>query len=843
MSSTIANVGFVPKLGEKQLNNKKNQITSKSLKQNILHSNVKLAELNSNNLKAYYLNNSSSLKSATKSNLNVAFGSKIDTFSQLGAQYDPKTDKYNFGLRSEHAEKVRLCIFDGELGKEVMHFDSETKDKNHIFKFELPLEELKKANAVNGENKSIYYGYRVWGPNWKFDENWKPGKIDGFVCDVDDKGNRFNPNKLLVDPYAREISHDPISPEKVKVQDPAFYYKSGADHRLNDSAPIAPKSMAFVSKTFEDLLKNVSPEELKTINKTRERAFDKEVVYETHLRGLTKRDMNIPKELRGTYAGAALKAKDLADLGVTAVEFLPVQEAQNDANDKNIVSNYWGYLTLGFFAPERRYAADKTAGGPTEEYMKMVLEFNKKGIKVINDVVYNHSGEQGLCSSDPDTTDLFSMRGIDNESYYETSDNGKRYQDNTGCGANHNVAHPNGIFRDLTLDSLKYWKNSLGTNGFRFDLAPVLGNEKSKDNFQFNRDKPDNILNRAKREIGRPAGGGKGVDLIAEPWGCGDGTYQLGNFPKGWSEWNDKFRDTMRKVENRCDDVTPGEIAHAVAGSDRIFSQKGPVATVNFIDAHDGFTMKDLHSYDQKNNRGSDGGSDNNTSWNHFGNPNLQRQGVRNSFVDLMTSAGVPMFVGGDESLRSVDGNNNPYNLDTAQNYLYWGWKTPKNLQDNIMNDHNKFVKTLIQFRKDHPSIAPTAFYSGKDENHNGLPDISWYNASGSTPTIDYWDNPKNHFLAFRTDCTEVKFGKPESPEAQKHKSVYVAINKSPEGTIVTIPEPVEGKNWYIACDTSQEQEGENIHAAGEEILLKRSPQGAYEYDMKGRTRLVLVEK
>ncbi|MEI7475610.1 MAG: alpha-amylase family glycosyl hydrolase [bacterium] len=837
----------VQKISNKQVKESKKEAKVQNVASQTLSLN-NLAKTNSENLKAYFLNNKTAVKNAR---MDVAFGKKLDSLHELGANYDAKTDKYKFGLRSANAEKVRLCVFDGELGKEVMHIDCDKKDENGVFKFETPLSELKEKNAVFGDNKAIYYGYRVWGPNWKFDENWKPGSEDGFVDDVDDKGNRFNPNKLLLDPYAKEVSHDPISPEKVHVKDPAFYYATGPDHRLNDSAPIAPKSIAFIMPKLSDMLEELSPEEKKKVEETRTRPQEKEIVYETHLRGLTMRDEALPENItidgqkaqfRGTYAAAGEKAKELADLGITEIEFLPVQETQNDGNDKHIESNYWGYMTNAFFAPERRFAADKKPGGPTQEYMKMAIEFNKNGIKVLNDVVYNHTGEGGLWANNPTTANLLSLRGIDNSSYYETADNGKRYYDNTGCGENINAA--NEMVRDLAVDSLKHWQD-LGANGFRFDLAPVLANKHSKDRYEYDRDDSKNILNRLKKEIGRPEKGGKGVDLIAEPWAIGDNSYQVGNFPKGWGEWNDKFRDTMRKVENRCDDVTPGQMAQVISGSDNLFNKRGrtPNASVNFINAHDGFTLKDLHSYNNKNNIGSDGGTDDNISWDHFGSPAIQRQAVRNSFVDLLTSAGIPMFVGGDESLRTQNGNNNAYNLDNATTWMYWGWKTPKNLQETLVQGHREFTKDLIQFRKDHPSLAPTAFYTGKDGNKNGLADISWYDASGKTPKADYWDNPKNHFLAFRTDCTEAKFGKPESVEAQDDKSVYIAINKSPEGTRAHIPEPVEGKNWYVSCDTQESLEGSNIKKAGQETLLKRNEDGEYVYDMKGRTRLVLVEK
>ncbi len=369
---------------------------------------------------------------------------------------------------------------------------------------------------------------------------------------------------------------------------------------------------------------------------------------------------------------------------MTAVEFLPLQETQNDTNDVDPTGtagdNYWGYMTVGYFAPDRRYAADRSPGGPTREFKEMVKAYHDAGLKVFVDVVYNHTAEGGPWSaSDKNTYNLFSWRGLDNPTYYSLTGDRQSPWDNTGVGGNYNTANP--VAQNLIVDSLAYWKDTLGVDGFRFDLASVLGNTCQHGCFSYSRTDPGTALNRLAAEMpARPATGGSGVDWIAEPWAIGAGTYQVGNFPAGWSEWNGIYRDTLRRDQNELGvaAVTPGELATRFAGSSDLYGDDGrrPAASVDFMVAHDGFTLKDLYSCNGKNNGQawpygpSDGGSDGNDSWDQGGDAGAQRKAARNGTALLMLSAGIPMITGGDEYLRSLRCNNNPYNLDSPANWL-----------------------------------------------------------------------------------------------------------------------------------------------------------------------------
>jgi len=327
------------------------------------------------------------------------------------------------------------------------------------------------------------------------------------------------------------------------------------------------------------------------------------------VRGLTQNDNTIPEQFRDTYQGAALKAVYLADLGIAAVEFLPVQETQNDTNDvvtSTDGDNYWSYMTLNYFAPERRYSSDKSAGGPTKEFKAMVKAFHDKGIKVFIDVVYNHTGEDGAwVNGDSSTYNLYSWRGLDNPTYYSLTNDKQHSWDNTGVGGNYNTVNP--IAQNLIIDYLDYWKTELGVDGFRFDLAPVLGNTCEHGCFNYDKMAPNTALNRIINEFTeRPTWGGKSTDFIAEPWAIGGNSYQVGGFPSGWSEWNGQYRDTIRKDQNQMgsEDITLGQLANALTCSASLFQDDGraPWNSINFMVSHDGFTLKDLYSCNSKNN-------------------------------------------------------------------------------------------------------------------------------------------------------------------------------------------------------------------------------------------------
>src|SRR5688572_29615138 len=372
----------------------------------------------------------------------------------------------------------------------------------------------------------------------------------------------------------------------------------------------------------------------------------------------------------------------------------------------------------------------------------MVKAFHDVGIKVVVDVVYNHTGEGGAWNgSDSSTFNVYTFRGLDNPTYYSLTADKQFSWDNTGVGGNYNTFNP--VAQNLIVDSLAYWKDALGVDGFRFDLASVLGNTIEHGGFNYDKLNPGTALNRIVRDLPpRPGTGGAGVDLIAEPWAIGGNSYQVGNFPSGWSEWNGQYRDLIRKDQNQLgvELVTPGQLATRVAGSSDLYGDDGrrPWSSVNFLVAHDGFTLRDLYAFNGKNNNQawpygpSDGGEDNNHSWNQGGVAADQRRAARTGMALLLLSAGTPMITGGDEFLRSLNGNNNPYNLDSSANWLSWVWNADQ-------TTFRTFAQRLIAFRKAHPALRPQNFYSGSDNNGNVMEQLRWFKPDGQVPDAAYW--------------------------------------------------------------------------------------------------------
>ncbi|MFI6558917.1 alpha-amylase family glycosyl hydrolase [Streptomyces sp. NPDC050534] len=738
----------------------------------------------------------------------------------LGAHYDATGANVEFRVYSSRATRVALYLYQSATGATEVAALPLTKDSSTgVWSLSVPVTTIRNQYGITGP---LYYGYRAWGPNWPYDPAWTKGSSAGFVADVDAAGNRFDPNKLLTDPYARELSQDPVTPGGAD----STAYGTGPQYRTVDDGDRAPKGI-------------VLPDDTTSTGTKPTRALKDDIVYEVHVRGLTEKDSSIPAAYRGTYKGAALKAADLAALGVTAVEFLPVQETQNDANDADPAStngdDYWGYATLDYFAPDRRYAADKGAGGPTREFKEMVKAYHDAGIKVFTDVVYNHTGEGGPWNSgDKNTYSLYSLRGLDNPTYYSLTSDMQSPWDNTGVGGNVNTYNP--VTRSLITDSLAYWKDDLGVDGFRFDLAPVLGNTCQHGCFQYSRTDPDTALNRITALMPpRPANGGTGTDWIAEPWALGSGTYQVGNFPAGWSEWNDKFRDTLRRDQNAMglEDVTPGQLATRFAGSSDLYQDDGraPYNSVNFMVAHDGFTLADLYRCNGKNNTQpwpygpSDGGSDYNLSWDQGGTAADQRKAARNGFAFLMLSAGTPMMTGGDEYLRSLNCNNNPYNLDSTANWLSTDWTADQ-------STFRTYAARLIAFRKAHPALRPSGFYTSSDTNGNGLGQLQWFTPAGNAPDSTYWSDPNSHALAWRIDGTEL--GDPAG-------ALYVGYNGWSGDVDFTLPSPGAGKNWYSVTDTSTWAEGANqVAQPGAESRIGGA---GTVYRLHGRATLLLIAK
>jgi glycogen operon protein len=683
----------------------------------------------------------------------------------MGAHYSPDGTEVSFRIASSRAERVELWIYDAPTGAEHSHVAME---HDGDWRVRLPTSALP---------ETIYYGYRVWGPNWTFDPAWTPGSMAGFVSEVDADGNRMNPNKLVFDPYARELSHDPTTPD----QPDGSVYSTASANRLKDSGPVAPKGIVLREEPFESN-KPVRP-------------ISDEIIYEVHLRGLT---MEQGGDCAGTYAAAAERAAYLAELGVTAVELLPIQETPNDRNDVDPNSakgdNYWGYSTLAYFAPDRRYACDRSPGGPTRELRGMVRAFHERGIKVYVDVVYNHTAEGGGGS-------LLSLRGVDNAGYYQLDRNGTGFTNSNGVGAD--VAGQKPLAQQLILDSLAYWRDELGIDGFRFDLAPILGND-CVQCFRFKHDFLETIATQI------------GGDLIAEPWGVVAGSYQVGNFPEGWSEWNDRYRDLIRQDQNQTP-VTPGWLSARVHGSSELYRPDGrlPSASINFLVAHDGFTLFDLYACNGPNNGQpwpygpSDGGSTTNRSWDHGGDASAQRQAARTGFALLMLSQGVPMIVGGDERLRSQRCNNNAYNLDSPASWLDWNEPEPA---------FTTFARRMMQFRQAHAALRHAAWIEPAQ--------ISWRDAAGNVASGAYMDDATRPVLAWRLDGDAL---------GDSAHAIYVAYNRGAQDVQITLP----AGTWYRVADTGAWMEPQaNISAPGTEYKMNQS-----RYDLAPRSLALFVSR
>ncbi|MCE9575107.1 MAG: glycogen-debranching protein [Deltaproteobacteria bacterium] len=716
-----------------------------------------------------------------------------------GATWDPTGDAVHFRVAAPRATRVELSLFAAPLGEAARLTATLERDASGDWYARVRAADL----AARGIT-TIYYGYRVWGASWTYDPAWTPGSDRGFVARVTADGDRMNPNKLILDPYAREVSHDPTTPGGATD---TTAYRTDDPNRDTDSAAVAPKGIVL-RPTVADL--GARPT----------RALADDIVYEVHLRGLTAADTALP--CHGTYAGAAARAAELADLGVTAVELLPVQETWNDNNDADPTSNggdnYWGYSTLAFFAPDRRYACDRTPGGPTREFQDMVRAFHAHGVKVLIDVVYNHTAEGGGAS-------LLSLRGLDNATYYELSTNGTGFADHTGVGANTNAR--SAAFRDLTIDSLAYWHRDLGVDGFRFDLAPVLANGCDRGCFRYAPDEPGNILVRAATELpARPGDGGDGVDLVAEPWAIGDGTYQVGHFPAGWSEWNDQYRDLVRKDVNLVgvEAVTLGGLADRLVGSPGIYRDTGrpPAASINYLVSHDGFTLADVTACNGKNNDQpwpygpSNGGTDSNYAWDYGGDHARQRQAARTALALLMLSDGVPMMVGGDEVLHGLRCNNNPYNLDSIATWL------PVEVSAEA-SGFRTFTQRLLQFRNAHPALRRRTWHDASS--------LVWLGTDGLPLPAQFFNDPGANFLAWRYSGTAAS-GEPA-------RSIYVAYNGATTQLAITLPAPSAGARWYRVADTGAWMEPQaNSAAAGSEYAMN-----GLRYDVAARSLALWIER
>jgi isoamylase len=658
----------------------------------------------------------------------------------------------NFSLFSESSESVELCLFD-EAGQneQRIRIRERTNGAWHVY---LP-------GVAPGQR----YGYRIHGP-------YEP-----------EMGLRFNPNKLLLDPYAKVIGR------KLQWADELFGYKLGEpngdlafDDR--DSGPFAP--LGAVVDTRFDWSGETRPSH----------QAHETLIYEAHVRGMTMLHPDVPEALRGTYAGIASAPviKHLQQLGITAIELMPVHHFLDDRHlvDQGL-RNYWGYNTLGFFAPEPRYASNP--GDPIDvirEFKQMVKDLHNAGIEVILDVVYNHTAEG---NHDGPT---LSFRGIDNLAYYRVvPGDARHYMDFTGCGNTLNMVHPHSI--QLLMDSLRYWVTEMHIDGFRFDLASALARElKDVDHLGgfFDTIYQDPTLAPTK--------------LIAEPWDLGEGGYQVGNFPPGWMEWNGKYRDTVRKYW-KGDMGLHSEIATRLAGSADLYetTRRPPSASVNFVTAHDGFTLQDLVSYEQKHNlaNGEENrdGADDNYTWNcgvegPTDDPSiieLRERQKRNLWCALMLAQGGPMISGGDELSRTQDGNNNGYCQDSELSWYHWDL-------DDRRKAFFEFAQRVIRYRKQHPNLHRYAFYHNDPDAAHPDKNIVWFRADGKRMEAKDWeDGGWMRTLGMFLNGMAPEIRDSEGQYAQD-KDFLLLLNSHHEPVAFRISYQLYHSGWKVAFDTAR---------------------------------------
>lgn len=728
-----------------------------------------------------------------------------DTTAVLGANV--KGDKTSFVLYSANATKVLLEIYSKPFGDAVPLYDYwMEKDSNNYWRI-----------TLNGNLKNAIYAFRCWGPNWEYSDEWQRGGSSiGFISDCDENGNRFNPNKVVFDPYAKEITHDPSNKDALShspsTEKPYNALSTGADFRNYDSGKIAPKGYVISDSTSYGTKPGIPQKDA--------------IIYEAHVRGITKHSstanlssllsgysqfasvQDIPSEYRGTYKGASYLVPYLKALGINTIELLPVHETDNDANpDDGPGGNFWGYMTFDYFAPDRRYSYDKTPGGPTKEFKEMVKAFHDAGMEVYLDVVYNHSGEGGPWNGSKDNNaqvTVVSMRGIDNSTYYSLVPSDKSaYWETTGCGNNLQCDNP--YVRGFILDSLEYWIDEMGVDGFRFDLATVLGREYSSSSSGW-----DYNLNAVTTVKIAELGKAKNVEMIAESWDCGSNSYQVGNFPDGWAGWNGYYRDSIRAFVGNGAERAAISYTDGIYGSLNHFGAAEP--SVNFVVAHDGFTLADLCSYSGAGNAlngtltwpfgPSDGGNGDNNSLGTGTEAASNRQRARNYFAMQMFSAGIPMIVYGDEFGRTQNGNNNPYNIDsvaTWNNYSMVATDSPHTVSTGsdgkaecgtYTDKFGKFANTEGK----NGNFDFARFVMNERLNNESLRQITgvdapieWYSTAG----VKGWED---------SGCKKAVMI--NGSGAKNGGTYYMMINMTGYDASFTIPAPSSGKEWTRIVDT-----------------------------------------
>ncbi len=663
--------------------------------------------------------------------------------SPRGATWDGKG--VNFALFSSQATKVELCLFDA-AGKTEQQRIELPEYRDEIWHGYVP--EI---------GPGTIYGFRVHGP-------YRP-----------EDGLRFNPHKLLLDPYARAhigaLTWNPA----------VFGYRmeSGDDLTFDerDSAPYVPKSVV-VDADFDWKREKV----------WRAVPWDRTIIYEAHVRGFTKLHPSVPENQRGTFAGLAVKEiiDYVRSLGVTTVELLPVHTFINDDFLlKKKLTNYWGYNSIGFFAPDPRYASNPAKS--LQEFKEMVARFHDAGLEVIIDVVYNHTAEGN------EKGPTLSFRGLDNAAYYRLMPDKKRhYINDAGTGNTLNLSHPRVI--QMVTDSLRYWAEEMHVDGFRFDLGTILAREPGgfdTHNGFMKACMQDPVLDKVK--------------LIAEPWDCGPGGYQVGGFPAGWAEWNDKFRDMVRDFWRG--ESTPAALAPRICASPDVFNQRGrrPWANINFVTAHDGFTLNDLVSYNEKHNEANGeenkDGHSHNRSWNHGAEGpsedeavlGLRKRQMKNILATLLLSQGTPMILAGDEFARTQNGNNNAYCQDNELSWL--GWKHDERAERLI-----RFVKRLTSLRHRFPILRQKRFLSGVYNEELGVKDVTWISASGEEMSEAQWKDPHTRCFGMLLDGRAQQTGiKQRGQEA----TLLIVFNSWQDVVKFSLPNTNGGGEWSLLADTN----------------------------------------
>ncbi|MET3768266.1 glycogen operon protein [Marisediminicola sp. UYEF4] len=662
----------------------------------------------------------------------------------LGATFDGSGT--NFAIFSEAAEKVELCLFD----------EDGTETKVQVHEVDAYVWHCYLPQVQPGQR----YGYRVHGP---YDPK---------------NGKRTNANKLLLDPYAKatagEFDWDPS----------LFSYNFGDPTSVNNEDSAAHMMLGVVMNPFFDWAGDRPPRI----------PYAETVIYEAHVKGMTQLHPDVPEEQRGTYAGLAhpVVIEHLQRIGVTAIELMPVHQfVQDNTLLEKGLRNYWGYNTIGFFAPHNSYSAAGQLGQQVQEFKGMVRAFHDAGIEVILDVVYNHTAEGNHLGP------TLSFKGIDNEAYYRLMEDDKQhYMDYTGTGNSLNVRHPHSL--QLIMDSLRYWVTEMHVDGFRFDLASALAREfydVDKLSTFFELVQQDPIVSQVK--------------LIAEPWDVGPGGYQVGNFPPQWTEWNGKYRDTVRDFW-RGEPSTLGEFASRFTGSADLYEQDGrrPVASINFVTAHDGFTIADLVSYNDKHNdangEGNKDGESHNRSWNSGAEGptddekvlTLRARQQRNFLATLLLSQGVPMVLHGDELGRTQQGNNNTYAQDSEISWVHW---------DRADTPLVEFVAAITRLRKEHPTFRRARFFDGRPVRRGEgepLPDIVWLTPDGTSMNPEDWDAGFGRAIGVFLNGNGIR-GRDARGERIHDRNFVLYFNAHDDVVEFTLPSDEYSAEWETVVDTA----------------------------------------